>query len=80
MVFAILLIEFATVTIDPTVGFFNGDVTNGVLDGTLSNTGIQSPFGGTAAQNFTVRSVNFLGATVAVPEPGTAGILLGLCH
>lgn len=75
--------SFVTVAIDPTSFFFNdGPGANGVLDGLINNTGIQSPFGGTSAQNYTVQSVNYIGA-VAVPEPSTAGFLLvgllGLC-
>jgi len=65
---------FATVFIDPTSGF-NGDVTDGVLNGPLNETGIQSPFAGSAAHHYTVQSVEFLGAPQAPgpgpgPEPG----------
>ena len=56
---------FVTVTIDPASGF-NGDRTDGVLNGLLNDTSVQSPFNGTAAQNFTVQSVNFLGG---IPAP-----------
>lgn len=68
--------EFVTVSIDPTTGF-NGDTTDGVLNGPLNNTSIQSPFAGVDAQNFTVQSVNFVGAT-AVPEPGSCALLAAL--
>ena len=51
---------FVTVSIDPTGGF-NGDITDGVLNGSLNDTGVQSPFNGTAAHNYTVQSVNFIG-------------------
>ncbi len=57
-----------TVSVDPTSGF-NGDVTDGVLNGPLSDTGIQAPFGGTAAHNYTVQSVNFIGPSDPDPEP-----------
>ena len=67
---------FQTVSIDPTTGF-NGDVANGILDGPLDNSGIQSPFGGTAAQSFTVQSIEFIGGP-AVPEPGSLAVLLSL--
>ena len=50
---------FVTVTVDPASGF-NGDSTNGVLDGPLHDTGIQSPFGGSSAHHYTVQSVNFI--------------------
>jgi len=52
---------FVTVSIDPASGF-NGDSTDGVLNGPLFETGIQSPFNGTAAHHYTVQSVEFLGA------------------
>ena len=68
--------SFVTFSIDPTTGI-NGDSTNGVLDGPLNNTGLQSPFG-TAAQNYTVQSINFVNATVSVPEPNLVSILFGL--
>ena len=55
---------FVTVTIDPTSGF-NGDSTDGVLNGILRDTGIQSPFNGTAAHNYTIQSVNYIGASAA---------------
>ena len=67
--------EFTKVTIDAGDFFFNGESTDGVLNGTLDNTGIQSPFGGTGLQAFTVQSVTFIHA---VPEPGSAAILIGL--
>ena len=50
---------FVTVTVDPASGF-NGDHTDGVLNGQLNDTGVQSPFNGTAAHHYTVQSVNFL--------------------
>ena len=56
---------FRTVSIDPASGY-NGDMTDGVLNGSLSDTGIQSPFNGTAAHHYTVQSVNFIG-----PDSGT---------
>lgn len=56
---------FVTVSIDPTSGF-NGDRTDGVLNGQLSDTGIQSPFDGTGAHHYTIQSVEFLG-----PDQGT---------
>ncbi len=59
---------FVTVSIDPTSGF-NGDVTDGVLNGPLNDTGIQAPYGGTAAHNYTVQSVNFIGPPAPEPEP-----------
>ena len=69
---------FTTVTIDPTVGFFNGDTTDGVLNGMLDNTSIQVPFGTETAAFFTVQSVNYVGAVV--PEPASfGGLFLGLC-
>lgn len=69
--------EFVTVSVDPTVIGFNGDITDGVLNGLLDNTGIQSPFGGTGAQNFTVSSVNFV-TPPAIPEPSAVVVLAGL--
>lgn len=50
---------FVTVSIDPRSGF-NGDFSDGVLNGGLNDTAIQSPFAGTAAHNYTVQSVNFI--------------------
>ena len=58
---------FVTVSIDPTSGF-NGDATNSVLDGPLNDTGIQSPYAGTAAHHYTVQSVNFVGVGPS-PDP-----------
>ncbi len=61
---------FVTVSIDPTSGF-NGDVTDGVLNGSLSDTGIQSPYAGTAAHRYTVQSVEFIGIDQGTgPGPG----------
>lgn len=62
---------FVTVSVDPASGF-NGDVTDGVLNGPLSDTGIQAPFGGTAAHHYTVQSVNFIGASEPDPDPEPA--------
>ena len=71
--------SFTTFSFDPaTFGGFNGDMTDGLLNGILDNTSIQSPFGGVDAQFITVESVNYIGAVV--PEPGAMMILLvGLC-
>ena len=68
---------FQTVSIDPTSGF-NGDTTNGILDGPLDNSGVQTPFGGVDSQSFTVQSIAFLGDAPAVPEPGSLVALLSL--
>ena len=62
---------FMTVSIDPTSGF-NGDVTDGVLNGPLSDTGVQAPYGGTAAHNYTVQSINFIGPDTGGEEPEPA--------
>jgi len=62
---------FVTVNIDPTSGF-NGDVTDGVLNGPLNETGVQSPYAGTSAQNYTVQSVEYIG-------PGTGPELSDGC-
>jgi aryl-phospho-beta-D-glucosidase BglC (GH1 family) len=51
---------FVTVSVDPTTGY-NGDVTDGVLNGFLNDTGVQSPYAGTAAHRYTVQSVEFIG-------------------
>ncbi len=68
---------FTTVTIDPTTGF-NGDTTDGILNGMLDNTSIQVPFGSATDAFFTVQSVNYVGAVI--PEPATlSGLFLGLC-
>ena len=74
---------FQTVSIDPTTGF-NGDFpanpgSDGVLNGLLNNTGIQTPFGGNDLQNVTVQSVNFIGGPAEViPEPSSLALLMGL--
>ena len=68
---------FTTVSIDPTSGF-NGETTNGVLDGILNNSGVQNTFGGADAQNVTVQSIDFVGPAPAVPEPGSLVALLSL--
>ena len=61
---------FVTVTIDPTSGY-NGDVRDGVLNGSLNDCGIQSPFQGTAAHRYTVQSIEFLGPEQdTIPDPG----------
>ena len=52
---------FVTVSIDPASGF-NGDRVDGVLNGSLNDTGIQSPFNGTNAFHYTVQSVEFFGS------------------
>ena len=52
---------FVTVSIAPTSFSFNGDVTDGVLNGSLNDTGIQSPFAGTAAHHYTGQSGEFIG-------------------
>jgi len=57
---------FVTVAINPATGF-NGDVVDGVLNGTITDIGIQTPFNGTAAQNFTIQSVNFIGGFAPRP-------------
>jgi aryl-phospho-beta-D-glucosidase BglC (GH1 family) len=62
---------FVTVSINPASGY-NGDSTDGVLNGPLGDTGIQSPFGGTAAHHYTVQSVEFVGP----PENGDGEICL----
>ena len=74
--------SFSTVSIDlATNPGFNGDNTNpgadGVLNGVLSNTGIQNPFGGTDTSNFTIQSVTFINNAV-VPEPSSLALLTGL--
>ena len=78
--------SFTTVNIDlanPPIPIFNGDQGNpgadGVLNGILSNTGLQNPFGGTATSNFTVQSVSFINdPPVVVPEPSSLALLFGL--
>jgi len=77
--------SFTTVNIDlanPPIPIFNGDTANpgadGVLNGVLSNTGIQNPFGGTDTSNFTIQSVTFINNPVAVPEPSSLALLFGL--
>ena len=70
--------SFVTVSVDPTAFFFNGDPADGVLNGPLNNTSIQTPFGAGGASFYTVASVTYVGASV-VPEPTTAAVLLGLC-
>ena len=67
--------EFTTLTIDASDFFFNGDTADGVLNGTLDNTGFQSLFGSTGLQSFTVQNVTFIHA---VPEPGSVAILIGM--
>ena len=67
---------------NPPIPIFNGDFpanpgSNGVLDGVLSNTGLQNPFGGTATSNFTIQSVTFINNAV-VPEPSSLALLLSL--
>ena len=59
---------FVTVSISPTSGF-NGDITNAVLDGPLSDTGIQSPEG-TGAHRYTVQSIEFVSEPVIPAIPG----------
>ena len=59
---------FVTVSIDPTAFNFNGDRTDGILNGVLNDTGIQSPFNGTAAQRYTVQSIQYLGPPQG-PDP-----------
>jgi hypothetical protein len=68
--------SFSTVTVPvDATNCFNGDVTDGVLNGMLDNTSIQTPFGSTTDSFFTVQSVNY----VMVPEPGSLFmILMGL--
>ena len=62
---------FVTVSIDPVAFNFNGDRTDGILNGVLNDTGIQSPFDGTAAQRYTVQSINYVGLPQGPgPEPG----------
>lgn len=60
---------FVTVSIDPVAFNFNGDRTDGILNGILNDTGIQSPFDGTAAQNYTVQSIQYVGPSQG-PGPG----------
>ena len=59
---------FVTVSINPNSGF-NGDVTDGVLNGPLSDTGIQSP-AGTGAHRYTVQSIEFVSEPVTPAIPG----------
>ena len=59
---------FVTVSIDPAAFNFNGDRTDGILNGVLNDTGIQSPFNGTAAQRYTVQSIQYLGPPQG-PDP-----------
>lgn len=76
--------SFTTVNIDlATNPGFNGDAGNpgadGVLNGVLSNTGIQNEFQGTAASNFTIQSVAFINNPPdVVPEPSSLALLFGL--
>lgn len=75
--------SFSTVSIDlATNSGFNGDTGNpgadGVLNGVLSNTGIQNPFGGTDTSNFTIQSVVFISNPEVVPEPSSLALLMGL--
>ena len=63
---------FATVSVNPATGF-NGDVTDGVLNGRILDIGIQTPFNGSAAQNFTVQSVSFIGGFPPRPAGQFAG-------
>ena len=76
--------SFSTVSIDlATNSGFNGDTGNpgadGVLNGVLSNTGIQNEFQGTAASNFTIQSVAFINNPPdVVPEPSSLALLFGL--
>lgn len=71
---------FTTVEISAENFGFNGAADpgqgtgNGILDGTLRNVGIHSPFGGTGSQSITVRSVAI--RTSAVPEPSSSLLLL----
>lgn len=58
---------FVTVSVNPATGF-NGDVTDGVLNGTVNDIGIQTPFNGTAAQNFTVQTVSFISGFPPRPD------------
>ena len=69
--------EFTTLTIDADDFFFNGDGADGILNGTLDNTGIQSLFGSTGLQSYTIQNVTYIHAN-AIPEPGSATILIGL--
>ena len=69
--------EFTKVTIDVDDFFFNGDTADGVLNGTLDNTGFQTLFGSTGLQAFTVQNVTFIHAD-AIPEPGSVAILIGM--
>jgi len=66
----------STVSIDPVAFNFNGDRTDGILNGVLSDTGIQSPFNGTAAQNYTIQSIQYVGPPQGpvppAPGPGPA--------
>ena len=77
--------SFTTVNIDlanpPGPPIFPGDQGNpgadGVLNGVLSNTGLQNPFGGTDTSNFTVQSVTFINNPV-VPEPSSLALLMSV--
>ena len=69
--------EFTKVSISADAFFFNGETADGVLNGTLENTGFQTLFGSTGLQSFTVQSVTFIHAE-NIPEPGSAAILIGI--
>ena len=66
---------FVRITIDPGSGF-NGDQTDGVLNGILNDTSIQTPVAGTSAQSYTVQSINFLGSLPDAPQDCVAAVTL----
>ena len=63
---------FVSVSVNPATGF-NGDVTDGVLNGRVTDIGIQTPFNGSAAQNFTIQSVSFIAGFPPRPDGQFAG-------
>ena len=68
--------SFSTVSISPTSFGFNGDETNALLDETLFEVGIQSPFGQNNQQNITVRSISIETDAAVIPEPSSLALLL----